>query len=182
MGTCHIEKPPGWEVFLLWNIKMTGRAGLSSGKETVVMLILEFQEHKVNEEGREIFDDYDWWKELVSRAAQGADRFELRCWEDEREGIAFGQKYDEQQESTTQELVYTGALSPEVLDALLDGCVAANGALSYFTLNLYSGEKVLFSSSHYGSEVYWFQDSFAEIGFLMMLAKKHPCIKGFDKR
>ena len=115
MGTCHIEKPPGWEVFLLWNIKMTGRAGLSSGKETVVM-------------------------------------------------------------------VYTGALSQEALAALLDGCVAADGALSYFTLNLYSGEKMLFSSSHYGSEVYWFQDSFAEIGFLMMLAKKHPCIKGFDKR
>ena len=44
------------------------------------MLILEFQEHRVNEEGREIFDGYDWWKELVSRAAQGADRFELRCW------------------------------------------------------------------------------------------------------
>ena len=40
---------------------MTGRAGLSSGKETVVMLILEFQEHRVNEEGREIFDSYDWW-------------------------------------------------------------------------------------------------------------------------
>ncbi len=79
------------------------------------MLILEFQEHRVNEEGREIFDGYDWWKELVSRAAQGADRFELRCWEDEREGIAFGQQYGEQQESTTQELVYTGALSQEAL-------------------------------------------------------------------
>ena len=116
------------------------------------MLILEFQEHRVNEEGREIFDSYDWWKELVSRAAQGADRFELRCWEDEREGIAFGQQYGEQQESTTQELVYTGALSQEALAALLDGCVAADGALSYFTLNLYSGEKMLFSSSHYGQK------------------------------
>ena len=121
------------------------------------MLILEFQEHRVNEEGREIFDSYDWWKELVSRAAQGADRFELRCWEDEPEGIAFGQQYGEQQESTTQELVYTGALSQEALAALLDGCVAADGALSYFTLNLYSGEKMLFSSSHYGSEGYWFR-------------------------
>ena len=117
------------------------------------MLILEFQEHKVNEEGREIFENYDWWKELTAKAAEGADRFEVRCWEDEREGIAFGQQYGEQQESTTQELVYTGALSQEALDALLDGCVAADGALSYFTLNLYSGEKMLFSSSHYGSEV-----------------------------
>ena len=114
------------------------------------MLILEFQGHRVNEEGRETFDSYEWWKELVSRAAQGADRFELRCWEDEREGIAFGQKYGEQQESSTQELVYTGALSPEALGALIDGCVAADGALSYFTLNLYSGEKMLFSSSHRG--------------------------------
>ncbi len=57
------------------------------------MLILEFEEHRTNEEGKEIFESCDWWKELVSRAAQDADRFEVRCWEDEQEGIAFGQQY-----------------------------------------------------------------------------------------
>lgn len=50
------------------------------------MLILEFEEHRTNEEGKEIFESCDWWKELVSRAAQDADRFEVRCWEDEQGG------------------------------------------------------------------------------------------------
>lgn len=87
------------------------------------MLILEFQEHRVNEEGREIFDDYDWWKELVSRAAQGADRFELRCWEDEREGIAFGQQYGEQPgEHHPGAGLYRGAQPGGA------GCTASTGA------------------------------------------------------
>lgn len=51
------------------------------------MLILEFEEHRTNEEGKEIFESCDWWKELVSRAAQDADRFEVRCWEDEQEEL-----------------------------------------------------------------------------------------------
>lgn len=146
------------------------------------MLILEFKEHRTNQAGREIFENYDWWKELTAKAAEGADHFEMRCWEDEREGIAFGERYGHRQQSTTQEQVYTGALTPEVLQALLDGCVAADGSLSYFTLHLYAGDKMVFSSAHYGSEIYWFEDSFAQIGFLMQLTKKYPLIKGFDKR
>jgi len=30
------------------------------------MLILEFEEHQTNEEGKEIFESCDWWKELGS--------------------------------------------------------------------------------------------------------------------
>ena len=146
------------------------------------MLILEFEEHRTNEEGKEIFESCDWWKELVSRAAQDADRFEVRCWEDEQEGIAFGQQYGQKQESSTKEIVFAGELTGQALSALVDDWVGADGVLKYFTLNLYAGEKLLFSSSHYGSEIYWMKDSFAEIGFLMMLTKKYPLIKGFDKR
>lgn len=146
------------------------------------MLILEFEEHRTNEEGKEIFESCDWWKELVSKAAQGADRFEVRCWEDEQEGITFGQQYGQKQESSTKEIVFAGELTGQALSALVGDCVGADGVLKYFTLNLYAGEKLLFSSSHYGSEIYWMKDSFAEIGFLMMLTKKYPLIKGFDKR
>ena len=136
------------------------------------MLILEFEEHRTNEEGKEIFESCDWWKELVSRAAQDADRFEVRCWEDEQEGIAFGQQYGQKQESSTKEIVFAGELTGQALSALVGDCVGADGVLKYFTLNLYAGGKLLFSSSHYGSEIYWMKDSFAEIGFLMMLTKK----------
>ena len=134
------------------------------------MLILEFEEHRTNEEGKEIFESCDWWKELVSRAAQDADR------------VAFGQQYGQKQESSTKEIVFAGELTGQALSALVGDCVGADGVLKYFTLNLYAGEKLLFSSSHYGSEIYWMKDSFAEIGFLMMLTKKYPLIKGFDKR
>ena len=53
------------------------------------MLTLEFEEHRTNETGKEQFEEYDWWKELVRKAAEKADSFQLRCWEDEKEGIAF---------------------------------------------------------------------------------------------
>ena len=134
------------------------------------MLILEFEEHRTNEEGKEIFESCDWWKELVSKAAQDADRFEVRCWEDEQEGIAFGQQYGQKQESSTKEIVFAGELTGQALSVLVDDCVGADGVLKYFTLNLYA------------SEIYWMKDSFAEIGFLMMMTKKYPLIKGFDKR
>lgn len=110
------------------------------------MLILEFEEHRTNEEGKEIFESCDWWKELVSRAAQDADRFEVRCWEDEQEGIAFGQQYGQKQESSTKEIVFAGELTGQALSALVGDCVGADGVLKYFTLNLYAGGKLLFSA------------------------------------
>ena len=56
-------------------------------------------------------------------------------------------------------------MTGQALSALVGDCVGADGVLKYFTLNLYAGGKLLFSSSHYGSEIYWMKDSFAEIGF-----------------
>ena len=93
------------------------------------MLILEFEEHRTNEEGKEIFESCDWWKELVSKAAQDADRFEVRCWEDEQEGIAFGQQYGQKQESSTKEIVFAGELTGQALSVLVDDCVGADGVL-----------------------------------------------------
>lgn len=34
------------------------------------MLTLEFEEHRTNEQGKEQFEEYDWWKELVRKAAE----------------------------------------------------------------------------------------------------------------
>lgn len=80
------------------------------------MLTLEFEEHRTNEQGKEQFEEYDWWKELVKKAAEKADSFQLRCWENEKEGIAFGEKFGTKQESSTKELVFTGTVTEQMMD------------------------------------------------------------------
>lgn len=146
------------------------------------MLTLEFETYEVNENGKEVFEEYDWWKELVRKVAEKADSFELRCWEDEEEAISFGRQFGEEKESTTKELVFTGKLSQEILDKMTEDCVSKTGNLKYFTVNFYHKGELIFDSSHYGSEIYWMNTGFAEMGFLMMLIKNHPIIKGFENR
>lgn len=146
------------------------------------MLILEFETHETNESGKEVFEEYDWWRELVSKAAEKADSFELRCWADDAQGIAFGRTFGEEQPSAGEELVFAGKISPEMLLQLTKDCVAEGNNLKYFTFQLYQEGKLLFSSEHYGSEIYWFSSGFAEMGFLMTLIKNHPIIKGFHNR
>ena len=145
------------------------------------MFTLKFKEHQTTSDGKEVFEEYDWWKELTLKAAENADHFELRCWEDEAEGIAFGKKYGQAQESTTKEKVFSGELSEAVLKELTENHIAQEGCLKYFTLNLLKGNQMVFSSSHYGYEIYWKASGFAEMGFLMMLTKNHPLIEGFSK-
>ncbi len=146
------------------------------------MLALEFETHQTNEQGKEIFEEYDWWKELVNQAAQKADSFEIRAWKDEAEAISVGELYAEKQQSSTEEIVFRGKLTPEILSELTEHCVDTEGVLKYFTFNLYQGESCIFSSEHYGYQVYWKNTGFAEMGFLMMLIKNHPLIKGFENR
>lgn len=146
------------------------------------MLTLEFEEHRTNDAGKEMFEEYDWWKQLVAKAAEKADSFQLRCWEDESEGIAFGEKFGARQDSTTKEVVFAGKVTPEMLSSLTEHCVGSDGCLSYFTLALYAGNQLVFESAHYGYEIYWLHTGFAEMGFLMSLAKNHPLIKGFHNQ
>lgn len=56
-------------------------------KGSLFMLTLEFEEHRTNEQGKEQFEEYDWWKELVRKATEKTDSFQLRCWEDEKEEL-----------------------------------------------------------------------------------------------
>ena len=87
------------------------------------MLALEFETHQTNEQGKEIFEEYDWWKELVNQAAQKADSFEIRAWKDEAEAISVGELYAEKQQSSTEEIVFRGKLTPEILSELTEHCV-----------------------------------------------------------
>ena len=124
------------------------------------MLILEFEEHLATKKGKEIFESCDWWKELVSKAAQDADRFRCAAGKMSRRELPLGQQYGQKQESSTKEIVFAGELTGQALSVLVDDCGGADGVLKYFTLNLYAGGKPLFSSSHYGSEIYWMKDEF----------------------
>lgn len=144
------------------------------------MYTLEFETHETNENCKEIFSEYDWWKELVQKAAEKATRFEIHCWKDEEEGIAFGEKFGTELESTDHERAFAGDLTAEALAEMTENCVSEEGCLKYFTLNLYDGEKLLFTSEHYGYEVHWMAKGFAEMGFLMALVKNHPIITGFS--
>lgn len=146
------------------------------------MLTLEFEEHRTNDACREVFEEYDWWRELVRKAAEKADTFELRCWQDEEEGIRMGELLGTRQPSKTKEVVFVGKLTEQALDALTGDCVAEDGSLKFFTLNLRAADRGIFSSSHYGSEIYWMETGFAAMGFLMTLIREHPLIQGFQNR
>ncbi len=146
------------------------------------MLTLEFEEHRTNDAGREVFEEYDWWRELVRKAAEKADTFELRCWQDEEEGIQIGEMLGTRQPSETEEVVFVGKLTEQALEVLTGDCVAGDGSLKFFTLNLRAADRGIFSSSHYGSEIYWMETGFAEMGFLMTLIREHPLIQGFQSR
>lgn len=43
--------------------------------------------------GNLIFDSFKWWEDLVKKALEHANEFEMRLWEDDFEGIKSGQKF-----------------------------------------------------------------------------------------
>lgn len=57
------------------------------------------------------------------------------------------------------------------MDELTENCVGSDGCLKYFTIAFYTGNKLVFESAHYGYEIYWLHTGFAEMGFMMTLAK-----------
>lgn len=146
------------------------------------MLTLEFEEHRTNDAGREIFAEYDWWRELVRKAAEKADTFELRCRQDEEEGIRLGKMLEAEQTSENEEVVFVGKLTEQALETLTGDCVAGDGSLKFDTLHLRVANRSIFSSSHCGAEICWMGTGFAEMGFLMTLIREHPLIRGFQNR
>ena len=146
------------------------------------MLTLEFEEHRTNDAGREIFAEYDWWRELVRKAAEKADTFELRCRQDEEEGIRLGKMLEAEQTSENGEVVFVGKLTEQALETLTGDCVAGYCSLKLDNLHLRAANRSIFSSSHCGAEICWMGTGFAEMGFLMTLIREHPLIQGFQNR
>lgn len=128
-----------------------------------------------------ILEDYSWWVALVRKVASGSDTFEIRCWNDEPEAIQIGKRYGEQIENeTTQEFVFKGPLSETFLEEICENGLDEKGALKYFTINFYHGDKLLFHSGHYGTEPVIFVKTKEDAQQLEEWSRHYPIIRRVD--
>ena len=126
---------------------------------------------------KSVLQDYSWWIELVKNIANQADNFEIRCWSDEPEAIATGQKFGMQLENIeTTELVFQGSISEVFLEHIYEDGFDENGGLKCFTINFYQGEELLFHSGHYGTELYVLLKTEEEVHKLEQWCKQYPII------
>lgn len=120
--------------------------------------------------------DYSWWLVAVRHISAHATSFEIRCWPDEPEAIETGRRFGTQVENTeTQELVFKGQMTEE-FQRLLFTRYLCSDCLQWFTLNLYRGETMLFSSEHYGSEMYLHNLTEEQLPRLRALSRRYPAI------
>lgn len=128
-----------------------------------------------------VLQDYSWWIALVRNIAHQADTFEIRCWSDEPEAIATGQRFGMQLENIeTTELVFQGPISEAFLKHVWEDGFDENGGLKWFTIIFYQGEQPLFHSEHYGIEPYVFLKTEEEAHKLEEWSRKYPIISRVD--
>lgn len=145
------------------------------------MYIVAFQIEISDHENKQILEDYSWWPELVKKIASKADKFEIRCWPDEPEAIATGQRFGRQIENKrTTEAVFKGPITEAFLQHICRDYLDEAGALKWFTLNLYRGEEGLFHSGHYGSEPVVYVKTKEEMLQLKEWSKQYPAIWRVD--
>lgn len=128
-----------------------------------------------------IFEDYSWWVDLVKKSINKADTFEIRAWPDDGEavksGIKYGKKIDNEE---TREIVFQGNVTNDFEIEAKENFPSKEGFIKWFTLNLYNGKKLLFSSQHYGDETLIFDLSEEEIDKIQEWAKQYKIIKRVD--
>ena len=109
----------------------------------------------------------DWWKALVRHFAVPGDALEIRCWKEQPEIVARAARYGEHEEDG-YEVSVQGTVSREFLAELLAEEPVYEDAYykqtKYFTINIERPD-CLFSSSHYGTQLY-VQGSAEELDFL----------------
>ena len=100
-----------------------------------------------------IWEDYSWWIDLINKSLKKADAFEMRLWPDDVEAIESGFKYGKKiNNEETEEIVFQGKVTNDFEIEVQENFISREGYIKWFTLNLYHGEKLLFSSGHYGDE------------------------------
>ena len=128
-----------------------------------------------------VLQDYSWWFDLVESIASQADIFEIRCWPEESEAIATGQRFGRRLENfETKELVFKGLISEAFLKHIYKHGFDDDGALKWFTLSFYKGEELIFESGHYGTEPYVFLKTEEEVQKLEGWSRKYPVISRVD--
>ncbi len=128
-----------------------------------------------------IFEDYTWWIGLVKKVLKKAETFEMRLWSDDVEAIESGLKYGTKvNNKETEEIVFQGKVTNDFEIEVQEDFMSREGCIKWFTLNLYRGEKLLFSSGHYGDETLVFDLSEDEAHRIQEWAKQYPVIKRVD--
>ena len=128
-----------------------------------------------------IFADYSWWVDLVKKSLNKADTFETRVWSEDGEaiesGIKYGKKIDNEE---TREIVFQGKVTNDFEIEVKENFLSKEGFIKWFTLNLYNGKKLLFSSQHYGDETFIFDLSEEGVDQIQEWAKQYRIIKRVD--
>ena len=128
-----------------------------------------------------IFADYSWWVDLVKKSLNKADTFETRVWSEDGEaiesGIKYGKKIDNEE---TREIVFQGKVTNDFEIEVKENFLSKEGFVKWFTLNLYNGKKLLFSSQHYGDETLIFDLSEEGVDQIQEWAKQYRIIKRVD--
>jgi hypothetical protein len=128
-----------------------------------------------------IFADYSWWVDLVKKSLNKADTFETRVWSDDGEAIESGIKYGEKIDNEeTKEIVFKGKVTNNFEIEVKENFLSKEGFIKWFTLNLYNGKKLLFSSQHYGDETLIFDLSEEGVDQIQEWAKQYRIIKRVD--
>ena len=128
-----------------------------------------------------VIQDYSWWIALVRKVAHRADRFQIRCWPDEPEAIAAGQRFGTQVKNTrSSELVFTGPVTNVFIEHICENGFDENGVLKWFTIIFRQGEQDLFFSEHYGTEPYIFLKTEEGVEQFVQWSKQYPIISRVD--
>ncbi len=128
-----------------------------------------------------ILEDYSCWIDLVNKSLKKADTFEMRLWPDDVEAIESGLKYGTKiNNEETEEIVFQGKVTNDFEIEVQENFTSREGYIKWFTLNLYHGKKLLFSSGHYGDETLVYDLSEEESHKIQEWAKNYPVIKRVD--
>ncbi len=109
----------------------------------------------------------DWWKTVVQHFVGPGDALEIRCWKEQPEIVSQAARYgtptEDGYEVFVQGTVTRGFLAELLAEepAFQDTC---RKQTKYFTINI-GRPDCLFSSSHYGTQLY-VQGSEKELDFL----------------
>lgn len=105
-------------------------------------------------------DNNKWWKELFKHYVQNGKKFEICCWDEEKESIDLISKFGTVEKSkTTKEIIISGEITKDFIELILNEEMPKdqniyNKMTQFFTINIDKS----YTSAHYGTEIYIDED------------------------